>query len=135
MKLSDLEKKRSNVLIKIQGLGDMRNGSLSIRFQRCGKSPCACDDPKHPGHGPIYSLSTIVNGKTKIKNYKLGTELNKLKKELENYKTFKKLSKELLLISNKICDLREVPEIDDKKELEDLKKKLQKMYKKKSKKR
>src|SRR3990172_1142503 len=36
----------------------MRSGSLSVRYQRCSKSPCVCDDPKHPGHGPIYSFST-----------------------------------------------------------------------------
>src|SRR3972149_5886328 len=35
----------------------MRSGSLSVRYQRCSKSPCVCDDPKHPGHGPIYSFS------------------------------------------------------------------------------
>jgi hypothetical protein len=135
MNISILEKKKSEVLKRIQSLGDMRSGSLSVRFQRCGKSPCLCDDPKHPGHGPIYSLSRIVNGKTKIKNYKMGSELNKLQKEIESYQSFKELSKELLSISNTICELRPVSEIENEDELEELKKKLQNLYKKKSRKR
>ena len=56
----------------------MRSGSISIRYQRCGKRPCICHEPEHPGHGPIYSFSTIEDGKTKIRNFKLGPELDKL---------------------------------------------------------
>ncbi len=134
MELSELEKKRDELFEKVQNLGDMRNGSLSVRYQRCSKTPCVCDNPKHPGHGPIYSFSTIVNGKTKIKNYKLGPELDKLLKEIENYQTFKQLSQDLISISNKICDLRPVSEIKDNEKLEKLKKKLQKLFTKKYKK-
>ncbi len=134
MKLFELEKKRNVLLKKIQNVGDMRNGSLSVRYQRCSKSPCVCDDPKHPGHGPIYSFSTVVNGKTKIKNYKLGTEIDKLQKEIENYQTFKQISHDLISISSEICDLRPVPAIEDKKEMDELKKKLQKLFSRKYKK-
>lgn len=135
MEISIFEKKKAEVLKKIQNLGDIRSGSLSIRYQRCGKSPCICDDPKHPGHGPIYSLSTSINGKTKIRNYKISPELNKLQKELENYHAFKELSKELISVSNQICELRPVRVIDNKDELEALKKKLQNLCRKKYKKR
>ncbi len=134
MDISILEKKKAEALKRIQSLGDMRSGSLSVRYQRCGKSPCICDDPKHPGHGPIYSLSTVISGKTKIKNYKIGSDLNKLQKEIESYQTFKELSKELISISNQICELRPVSKIENEDELEGLKKKLQNLYKKKSRK-
>lgn len=132
MDISILEKKKTEVFKRIQSLGDMRSGSLSVRYQRCGKSPCICDDPKHPGHGPIYSLSTVVNGKTKIKNYKIGSELNKVQKEIESYQTFKELSKELIYTSNQICELRPASKIGNEGELEELKKKLQNLYRKKS---
>jgi hypothetical protein len=135
MELYELEKEKKRLLREIQNLGDMRNGSLSIRYQRCSKTPCVCDDPKHPGHGPIYSYSTVSNEKTKIKNYKIGPELDKLRKEIENYQTFKKLSQELISVSNQICDLRPVPEINDQTELKELKKKLQKHFTKRYKKR
>ncbi len=134
MELSDLEKQRDNLLRKIRDLGDMRSGSLSVRYQRCSKSPCVCDDPKHPGHGPIYSYSVLVDGKTRIKNYKLGPELEKLQKEIENYQTFKKLSQELIAVNNRICDLRPVRSVSSKDELQELKKNLQRIFMKKYKK-
>lgn len=129
MIISKLEQKKEKILKRIQGLGDMRNGTVSIRYQKCGKSPCICHSPGHPGHGPIFSFSTIVNGKTKIKNYKVGPELSKIQEEIGNYNLFKELSKELISISSKICALRPVPEVKDNNELEDIKKKLQKIYK------
>ena len=135
MTLPELEKEKSRLLKEILNLGDMRNGSLSIRYQRCSKSPCVCDDPKHPGHGPIYSFSTVVDGKTKIKNYKPASELDKLRKEIENYRTFKRLSNDLTVISSRICELRPVSEIADENEMEELKKKLQRHFMKSYKKR
>jgi hypothetical protein len=134
MELTDLEKQRDNLLRRIHDLGDMRSGSLSIRFQRCSKSPCVCDDPTHPGHGPIYSYSVVVDGKTRIKNYKLGPELEKLQKEIENYQSFKKLSQELIAVNNRICDLRPVRAVGSEDELQALKKNLQRIFKKKYKK-
>lgn len=128
MKLTDLEKERDDVLRKIERLGDMRSGSISIRYQRCGKSPCICHEAKQPGHGPIYSFSTIAEGKTKIRNFKLGPELDKLQKEVENYQTFKKLSRDLIAVNNRICYLRPVPEMEDLNELEELKKKLRRRF-------
>lgn len=122
MTIYTLEKKKDKILNKIKDLGDIRRGSLSVRYQRCGKSPCVCDDPKHPGHGPIYSLSTAINGKSKIKNYKVGPDLYKLQKEIENYQTFKELSRKLISVSNQICELRPIPETYSNEELETLKK-------------
>ena len=133
MGLSELEREKEKLLERIQGLGDMRSGSLSVRYQRCSKSPCVCDDPKHPGHGPIYSFSTVMDGKTKIKNYKLGPELEKLRREVENYQAFKKLYQELIVISRQICDLRPVIDCKDDKELMELKKTLERVFLKKSK--
>ena len=134
MTLSVLEKQRDGLLKKIEALGDMRSGSISVRFQRCGKRPCVCHPAGHIGHGPIYSYSKLANGKTDIKNYKPGPELEKLRRETENYQAFKELSQELIEISNKICDLRPLPTIEDNK-LEELKKNLRRHFMKKYKKR
>ena len=134
MTLSELEKQRDGLLKKIEVLGDMRSGSISVRFQRCGKRPCVCHSPGHIGHGPIYSYSKLVNGKTDIKNYKPGPELEKLRRETENYQAFKELSQELIEISNKICDLRPLPSIEEN-DLEELKKNLKRHFMKKYKKR
>lgn len=128
MRLPDLEAKREKLLKELSQLGDMRSGSLSLRYQKCGKHPCVCHEPNHPGHGPIYSLSSNVEGKTKIRNYKEGPELKKLLGELEHYERFRELSRELIAVSDKISELRPVAALTGVKEEEELKKKLRKRY-------
>lgn len=91
MRLSDLEAKRTGLLKALSQVGDMRSGSLSLRYQKCGKHPCVCHEPGHPGHGPIYSFSSLVEGKTRIRNYKEGPALKKLLLEVENYERFRSL--------------------------------------------
>jgi hypothetical protein len=128
MRLPDLEAKRTELLKALSQLGDMRSGSLSVRYQKCGKHPCVCHEPNHPGHGPIYSFSSVVDGKTKIRNYKEGAELNKLLRELEDYERFRELSRELIAVSDKISELRPVEAWAGEKEEQELKKKLQKRF-------
>lgn len=128
MRLADLEAKRVKLLKELSQLGDMRSGSLSVRYQKCGKHPCVCHEPNHPGHGPIYSFSNVVDGKTKIRNYKEGPELNKLLKELENYERFRALSRQLIAISDTVSELRPVEVWAGVKEEQELKKKLQKRF-------
>ena len=135
MRLLELEKEREAIVARIGKLGDMKSGSISIRFQKCGKRPCICHSTGHPGHGPIYSFSRLADGKTRIQNYKPGPELEKLAKETEHYHEFKELSQKLIEINNEICELRPVPIIEDTDELEALKKKLKRHFMKKYRKR
>ena len=129
MDTASLEKERERLLRELQELGDMRSGSLSERYQRCSRSPCVCDDPKHPGHGPIYSYSSLVGGKTKIRNYKPGPALDRLRKELAAYQKFRELTHELIVVSNQLCEAREVEKGSDHQEV---KKKLQQRSQKNS---
>ena len=45
----------------------MRRGSVSERYVKCNKAGCACaddtTDARH--HGPYYSVSRVVKGRTK----------------------------------------------------------------------
>src|SRR5665213_291396 len=42
----------------------MRRGSLSERTVKCGKPGCACAQDPKARHGPYYSLTHAVGGKT-----------------------------------------------------------------------
>lgn len=132
MDTASLEKERERLLRELQELGDMRSGSLSERYQRCSRSPCVCDDPKHPGHGPIYSYSSLVDRKTKIRNYKPGPALERLRKELVAYQRFRELTHELILVSNQLCETRGMEEAGTRQQKE-VKKKLQRQSGKNSK--
>ncbi len=109
-KLSKLLTLRDQVLQKLTNIGDMRQGSISENFRRCGKSSCCCADPDHPGHGPYYAFTRKVAGKTRTINRRPGPELNRLKKEVGEYQRFKKLCHELIEVNEAICAARPAPD-------------------------
>ena len=43
----------------------MRRGSLSERTIKCSKPDCACADDPEARHGPYFSLTRAVQGKTR----------------------------------------------------------------------
>jgi hypothetical protein len=126
--LEDLEGKRSRLYARMQTLGDFRPGIISVNFRKCGKQGCACAQPGHGGHGPQYLWNTTRGGRSRAQNLRLGPELEKVRQELENHQVFLRLSKELVEVNERICRLRPAPQVKDEKELEALKKKLQKQF-------
>jgi hypothetical protein len=133
--LESLEKKRKELYQKLEALGDFRRGTISVNYRKCGKKKCACAKPGHPGHGPQYLWNTTIRGKSYAKNLRLGPELEKYMKETGNYRNFLNLSAELVQVSERICELRPVQEIEDRRESEELKKKLLEIFRKRFRKR
>lgn len=57
----------TTVLQQFDALGPprpMRRGSLSERYMKCSKPGCACGDSPDARHGPYYSLTRGVEGRT-----------------------------------------------------------------------
>ena len=128
--LESLEKERRELYRKLEGIGDFRRGTISVNYQKCGKKNCVCAKPGHPGHGPQYLWSTTIKGKSYAKNLKLGPELQKYMEETANYRNFLRLCEELVQLNERICKLRPVAEPGDREELEGLKKKLLRFFRK-----
>ena len=126
--LHDLELRRKNLFQKMANLGDFRRGTISVNFRRCGKSNCACARKDHPGHGPQNLWNASIGGKTQARNLPLGPELEKVEREVDQYREFLRLSQELVEVNDRICQLRPVRSIEDEHELEDLKKKLRRHF-------
>ena len=42
----------------------MRRGSVSERYMKCGQRACRCQEDLHARHGPYYSVSRVVKGRT-----------------------------------------------------------------------
>ncbi|MCU0600546.1 MAG: hypothetical protein MUE70_14970 [Desulfobacterales bacterium] len=132
--IEGLESKRKDLHEQLAGLGDFRRGTISVNYRKCGKKNCACARPGHPGHGPQYLWNTTIKGKSYAKNLKMGAELQKVIKETETYRVFINLCDEIVQTNEKLCELRPVNEIADANEAERLKKKLQKLFRRKYKK-
>ena len=57
----------AEVLNLAQQLSDpkpMRRGSLTERYVKCNKAGCPCGDSEDDRHGPYYSVSRVVKGRT-----------------------------------------------------------------------
>jgi len=72
--------------------------------------------------------NATIKCKSYAKSIPLGPELEKCKQETDSYRQFTKLCEEIVLVNERICDLRPVPAVKDEKELGELKKKLQKQF-------
>jgi hypothetical protein len=107
--LTSLEAARRELLEKIAKTNDMRQGSITETFRKCGKKSCACAGPRHPGHGPFYAFTRKVDGKTKTIQLRRGPALDKLEREVQTYKGFRKDCEHLLELNDKICDARPSP--------------------------
>jgi hypothetical protein len=133
--LESLEKKRNELYQELEELGDLRRGTIAVNYRKCGKKKCVCVKRGHPGHGPRYLWNTTIKGKSYAKQLNLGPELEKYMKETGNYRSFLKLSEELVEVNERICDVRPVRQIEDRTELEELKKKLLEIFRKRFRKR
>jgi hypothetical protein len=126
--IRELEARRNTLYHQIEALGDFRPGTISVNYRRCGKKNCVCHQKDHPGHGPQYLWNTTRKGKSLAQNLHLGPELDKVQKEVETYRRLDRLRQEAIEVNEQICRLRPVPEIEDPRELEELKKKLRRRF-------
>ena len=103
--LHDLMEKKQQLLSTISGLSSFRPGSLVERYRRCGKAYCHCAQPGARGHGPSYSLTRSVGGKTVTKIIPKNA-LATVNRQLEQYHRFREAVSELVDTSEKICDIQ-----------------------------
>src|ERR1039458_7675677 len=106
--LSDLEKRRSEVLAEISTLGDFRPGSISATGGRCGTPNCHCHKPDDPGHGPNFRLTYKVDGKTVTESFPNLAAQRKAEREVAGFRTYQQLSRSLIDTNEKICRARPV---------------------------
>ena len=103
--IGTLERRRARVLDQLASVGEMRAGSLTARFRRCGKSGCHCARPDDPGHGPVLSLTRHENGKTVTRIIPAHAEAE-TRARIAEHRRFRRLSKELVAVSTALSEAR-----------------------------
>src|SRR5256885_1239604 len=101
--LEQLRRQRDQLKDKIRMLGDLRPGSLVERFRRCGKANCRCAEPGAVGHGPSYSLTHAVEGKT-VTRVIPPAAVELTREQVAAYQEFRRLSREFVEASERLCD-------------------------------
>ena len=81
---------------------DMKAGSLSLQYKRCGKAACKCMRTENPEkHGPYYYLITCQAGKTVLRYVKSQDD----REAIQRYETYEAQIKEYLALHKKVMDV------------------------------
>ena len=109
MPASDLNaalQQRDQLKSQLAAIGDMRRGSLVPRYRKCGKVTCHCAKKGAQGHGPSYSLTHAVQGKTVTNVIPTGPAVERTREQIDEYRRFRQLVQQLIAVSEKICNLQ-----------------------------
>ena len=101
--LQALRDKRDQLAASLAHVDDLRPGFLTARFRKCGKLNCHCAQKDSPGHGPSFSLTHRVAGKTITQVIPQGPAVERAKAQIAEYHRFRKLVRELIAVSEQIC--------------------------------
>ena len=104
--LEQLEGKGAHLKAALAGIGDMRPGSLSETYGKCGKPTCHCAQPDDSGHDPQFRLTRRVDGKTVTESFATPADLRRAQQEVSEFHRFRELSDQLVAVNEKICRLR-----------------------------
>jgi hypothetical protein len=101
--LKALRGKRDQLTGSLAHIDDLRPGFLTARFRKCGKANCHCAHKDSPGHGPSYSLTHRIGGKTVTQVIPQGPAVERAKAQIAEYRRFRNLVRELIAVSEQIC--------------------------------
>ncbi len=99
-----LRNRRNEICEELASIGDLRPGSLVARYRKCGKANCHCAREEGGGHGPSWSLTRKVGGKTVTKIIP-PSAVAQTERQIAEYRRLRKLTGELVEVSEKLCDL------------------------------
>jgi hypothetical protein len=104
--LNALRLQRDQLKSELAQVGDMRPGSLVPRYRACGKPTCHCAQKGSKGHGPSYSLTHPIAGKTVTRVIPAGAAVERTRAQLEEYRRFRRLVQQFITVSEQVCDLQ-----------------------------
>lgn len=100
-----LEQRRDEIRAELSSIGDLRPGSLMGRYRKCGKPNCHCATEEGGGHGPSWSLTRHVGGKT-VTRIIPRIAVAQTKEQIAEYKRLRRLTQELVEVSEGICEAK-----------------------------
>ena len=103
--LQPLIDRRDRARDQFASLGDLRPGTLSANWRKCGKPGCHCAREGAKGHGPSYVLARSVKGKTRSVRIGPG-EVDEVRRQVAEYGRFRELSSAFLEASEALAAAR-----------------------------
>ena len=103
--LAALTLRRDRIQQEFVSVGDLRPGSLTRRFLQCGKPRCRCRRDGATGHGPYWSLTFKVQGKTVTRSIPK-TAVERTREQIAEHRRFRALAAEFVDLSEQLCQAR-----------------------------
>jgi len=89
--------------LQVSQVGALRPGSLVERYRRCGKANCHCARRGAKGHGPCWSLTRTVAGKT-VTRVIPAHAVEQTRAQLQEHRRLRALAHELVETSERLCE-------------------------------
>ena len=102
-RVEQLRKEREALREQLAQVGDLRPGSLTGRYRRCGKANCHCAKAGAPGHGPSWSLTRQVGGKT-VTRVIPAEAVEQTRAQLEEHRRLRRLLRTFVDTSERLCE-------------------------------
>jgi len=99
----ELRQRRDEIRDELAGIGDLRPGSLVGRFRKCGKPNCHCAREEDGGHGPSWSLTRGVGGRT-VTRIIPPAAVPRTREQIAEYQRLRRLTGELVEVSEGLCE-------------------------------
>jgi hypothetical protein len=103
--VAELERRWAAVRAALGAVGELRPGALVSRYRACGKPTCHCAQPGDPGHGPCWSLTRVVGGKTVTKIIPAAAAAQ-THAQIAEHRRFRELARELVEVGEQLCNAR-----------------------------
>ena len=104
-RVQELLQRRRDVKDQILKIEDFRPGFLVGRYRRCGRPTCHCAHDGEGGHGPSWSLTRAIGGKT-VTRIIPPEAVEETQKQIAEYRRFRGLVRELVEANDQLCDAR-----------------------------
>ena len=101
--LAVLREQRATLLAQFAAIEEFRPGSLVERYRKCGKPTCHCAREGERGHGPSWSLTRGVKGKTVTKVIPADF-VDVTLEQIGRHRELQRLLHEYTELNVKICD-------------------------------
>ena len=115
--LLELAERRDRAREQFATLGDLRPGTLSENYRKCGKSTCRCAREGDPGHGPSWVLNRTAKGRTGSVRIPVA-EIEETRRLVAEYRRFREFSAEFLEASEALAAARHQDRKDGSRETE-----------------
>lgn len=100
-----LEQRRAEILAQISAIGDLRPGTVTEVFTKCGDPACHCHQDGDRRHGPYFRLVFQADGKRTTRSL-ASRHVPAVRAEVAECQRLRRLTGELIEVSEQLSEAR-----------------------------